>query len=177
MTDEPQDDGNDPAPTREEPQSSDTVEGVPVKSLQNTVTAFLDRVRQLLTSEPARLIGYGSAIVIYLVANFLASKGIIDVKLSFEDSIVTALAAMSVLVGIVEAIRRAVYSPATYIEDLADEAKNAHEAAHREIELQNWFTETSNAIRDQLKADMGKAVEATKAARTRSATIAKDKLN
>jgi hypothetical protein len=169
MTDEPQDEQSDPAPAGE-PQSSDTVEGVPVK---NTVTAFLDKVKKLLTSEPARLIGYGSAIVIYLVANFLASKGIIDVKLSFEDSIVTALAAMSVLVGIVEAIRRAVYSPLTYIEDLADEAKNAHEAAHREIEFQDWFTETSNAIKEQLKADM-EAIEATRAL---PPMIAKDQLN
>lgn len=115
------------------------MKGASVKQLQATALRILDTIRALLTREPARLIGYGSAGVIYLAARFLADKGYLDVPMTFDQSLTAALAAMTTLVIIVESIRRFVYSPQTYIEDLADESAAAHEAAHLEEEFKAWL--------------------------------------
>ena len=130
-----------------------------MKTLRSTISAILDKVSSLLQSEPARLIGYGSAVVIYFAANYLASKGIgVFVPMTVEESITASVAGLAILVGIVESIRRFVYSPLTYIEDLADETKAAHEQAHAEEE----FNRT-------LRAMVAQAEEAAKPKRTRVA--------
>jgi hypothetical protein len=112
------------------------LKGVTVKSLQNGLKALLDKIDQLLTTEPARMIGYGAAIVIYLAARVMADRGYLQLPLTFDQSLTAALAAMSTVIIIVESIRRFVYSPMTYIEDLSDEAQAAHEAAHIEEAVQ-----------------------------------------
>lgn len=71
--------------------------------------ALLDKVEGVLSGEPARAIGYGAAVVIYLVAK--ASGKIADQ--SFDQAIISAGAGIGVVVGVIETIRRYVYSPAT----------------------------------------------------------------
>lgn len=82
------------------------------------ITGILDKARDLLRGEPARAIGYGAAAVIYLVA--LAFERIPD--MSPEDALVSATAAITVVAGVIETIRRFVYSPNTVseiVEELA----------------------------------------------------------
>lgn len=121
------------------------MKGVSVNQLRAFVSALLDKVDQLLTSEPARLIGYGAAVVVYLVARVMADRGYISVPLSFDQSIGAAFGAIATLVILVESIRRFVYSPLTFIESLSDESQAAHEAAHIEEDLQRWV----ERIRDE----------------------------
>lgn len=77
----------------------------------------VDGVRNILRGEPARAIGYGGAAVIYIVAK--ASGRIPDV--TPEEALAQAGAAILVIGGLVESIRRFVYSPFTVI-DLTSEA-------------------------------------------------------
>lgn len=111
-----------------------------MNQLRSTVSAILAKVDQLLTSEPARLIGYGAAVVVFLVVQGLGivKPGLLP-PLSFEAAIGDAFAAIATLVILVESIRRFVYSPETYIGDLADESQAAHEAAHLEEDMQKWL--------------------------------------
>lgn len=97
--------------------------------------SFLDRLNVLLTTEPARVIGYGAAVVVALVTAFMAERGTIAVALTFEQSVGAATGAIAALVIVIESIRRFAYSPMTYIEDLADGVKAAHEQAHAEEEM------------------------------------------
>lgn len=108
-------------------------------NIRKVVSAILDKADQLLTTEPARLIGYGAAVVIFLAVQGLGyvKPGLLP-PLSFEAAIGDAFAAITTLVILVESIRRFVYSPATYIEDLSDESQAAHEAAHMEEDLAKW---------------------------------------
>lgn len=69
----------------------------------------VDGARNLLTGEPVRAIGYGAAAIIYLVAR--ASGSIEDV--TPEEALVQAGAAVAIVAGVVESIRRVVYSPNT----------------------------------------------------------------
>jgi hypothetical protein len=71
--------------------------------------AVLDIARTLLTGEPARAIGYGAAVVIYLVAKVV---GVIPDQ-TFDQAVVEAVAAMAIVASVVETIRHYVYSPAT----------------------------------------------------------------
>lgn len=109
-----------------------------MKQLQSFVSAFLDKVDLLLQTEPARAIGYGAAVVVFLVAQVLSARGYLP-PMTFDQSVTLALSALATLVVLVESIRHFVYSPMTYIEDLSDESAAAHEAAHLEEELRNWF--------------------------------------
>lgn len=79
------------------------------KIVLNAIEPWLDRIRGLLTSSPARVIGYGAAVVIYLVA--LAFDRIPD--MTFEQALVNTTFAITTLVGVIEAIRHYVFSPAT----------------------------------------------------------------
>lgn len=76
----------------------------------------LDSARNLLSGEPLRAIGYGSSVVIYLVAN--ASGRFAD--LSFDEAINLSLLAVSTVVGVIETARRFVYSPNT-VSDIVEE--------------------------------------------------------
>lgn len=110
-----------------------------MNTLRNAALAVLDRVRVLLTTEPARLIGYGAAVIVTLVAQFLSSRGYVRFDgITFEASVGLVFGAISFLIVLVESIRRFVYSPQTYIEDLADEYADAftagHIDAHEELE-------------------------------------------
>jgi hypothetical protein len=78
-----------------------------MKTILNHVQVILERARYLLQDEPLRAISYGSAVVIYLVAR--ASGRITDV--SFEDAILQAGVAATVVISVVESARRYV-SPA-----------------------------------------------------------------
>lgn len=104
------------------------MKGVNVNQLRKAVSAILAKVSKLLETEPARAIGYGAAVVVYLAARVLSERGYVQFNLSFEDSIIAAAAALTLVAGVVESIRRFVYSPMTYIEDLADE-RAAYEQA------------------------------------------------
>ena len=95
-------------------------------------TAILEKARSLLLGNPARAIGYGAAVVIWLVVRLANELGVQFGELSFEASVAAAFAAITVLVTVIEGIRKFVYSPQTYIEDLADEWQAGHDAAHFE---------------------------------------------
>lgn len=62
---------------------------------------FLTRVSDALKGEPARVIGYGSAVVIYFVANFIGA--IPDV--TFESALLSGAAAIAVVASVIESIR------------------------------------------------------------------------
>ena len=68
----------------------------------------LDAAEGLLRGEPARAIGYGGAVVVYLVAK--ASGKITD--LSFAEAVGQTTAATLILITVIETIRHFV-SPAT----------------------------------------------------------------
>lgn len=96
-----------------------------IADIKAKLGVVLDKVRDLLKGEPARAIGYGGAVVVYLVAN--AFGRIPD--MSFDQAVTLAVSAVALLAGFVETIRRYVYSPNTVsaiIDDLlaadADEA-------------------------------------------------------
>lgn len=78
-----------------------------IQAAIDKIKALADSVSASLSGEPARVIGYGSAVVIYIVAK--ASGKIADV--SFDVAISQAAAAIVLVGGVVETIRRYV-SPA-----------------------------------------------------------------
>lgn len=122
-------------------------------ALRKTVLAILDKADQLLTTEPARMIGYGAAIVVYLVARLLTETHVLNLPLTFDQSLTSAVAALATVVILVESIRRFVYSPQTYIEDIADENKAGHEAAHLEEDLARWHQAVQQRIAEQKQAE------------------------
>lgn len=73
------------------------------------IKALLAQVDTLLHGEPARAIGYGAAVIIYIVAK--ASGKFPDVSL--DSALVSAGTALAAVVGVVETIRHFVYSPNT----------------------------------------------------------------
>lgn len=81
------------------------------------ITDILDKARALLSGEPARAIGYGAAAIIYFAAN--AAGAIPDV--SAETALVSATAGIATLVGVIESIRRFVYSKPT-VDSLVEDA-------------------------------------------------------
>ncbi len=70
---------------------------------------LLDKAESILKGEPARIIGYGAAVVIYLVAKV---SGSIEDQ-SPEQALVSGTAAIATIITIIESIRRLVYSPAS----------------------------------------------------------------
>lgn len=108
-------------------------------NIRKVVSAILDKADQLLTSEPARMIGYGAAVLVYLIIRLVGElkPGLVP-QVGFEEAVGMAFSALATVVILVESIRRFVYSPLTYIEDLADESQAAHEAAHLEEDLRRW---------------------------------------
>ena len=76
-------------------------------------------VEALLTKSPARAIGYGAAVVVYLVAN--AFGRIPD--MTIDQAVYTATVVIGILVAVIEAIRHYVYSPAT-VEDILTELES-----------------------------------------------------
>jgi hypothetical protein len=67
-----------------------------------TPTDILNTARDVLSGEPARAIGYGAAVIVYLVAR--ASGSIEDVPL--EDAIVLTAGYVATVAGVIESIRR-----------------------------------------------------------------------
>ncbi len=74
-----------------------------------TSNELLDKAEFILKGEPARIIGYGAAVVIYLVAKV---SGTIEDQ-SPEQALVSGTAAIATIITIIESIRRLVYSPAS----------------------------------------------------------------
>lgn len=139
------------------------MKGAPVKTLRSTVSAILDKVAALLQSEPARVIGYGAAVVVYLVVAGLNAMGITKLGsgLSFDAAIAITVSSLTFVGLVVEAIRKFVYSPLTYIEDLADENKAGHQAAHMEESLNQII---SSAIAEAQPKTKQVAIGSVKAA-------------
>ena len=129
-----------------------------MNQLRAFVFALLDKVDVLLTTEPARAIGYGAAVIVFLVVQVLSSRGVLP-AMTFDQSVTLAFSAIASTVIIVESIRRFVYSPMTYIEDIADEAAAAHEAAHIEEEMAAWVA----AVQARRAADSQQRVAAEQA--------------
>ena len=73
------------------------------------IKALLAKVEGLLQGEPLRAIGYGSAVIVYFVASISGRFG----DLSFADSLTLTVTSGSTVIGIVEAARRYVFSPAS----------------------------------------------------------------
>lgn len=74
-----------------------------------TPSSILDAARNLLAGEPLRAIGYGAAVIVYLVTN--ASGRFAD--LTFDEAFSAATVAITTVIGIVETARRFVYSKPT----------------------------------------------------------------
>lgn len=71
------------------------------------MNALLVRVEALLQGEPARAIGYGAAVVVYVVA-LATGKAV-----TFDQAVGLAVAAIALIVPVVEFVRHYVFSPAT----------------------------------------------------------------
>ena len=109
---------------------------------RSVITRILDKVHELLLGEPARLIGYGAAVVVVLVAQALSYMGYARFDdIDFDKALPLVGAVILLLITVIESIRRFVYSPLTYIEDLADEWQAGHEEAHLEERMNNLFRE------------------------------------
>lgn len=67
-----------------------------------TPTDILDKARALLAGEPARAIGYGAGVIVYLVAR--ASGSIDDIPL--DDALVLTAGYVVTVAGVIESIRR-----------------------------------------------------------------------
>ena len=116
------------------------MKGVSVTKLRELLATVLAKADALLTSEPARMIGYGAAVVVFFTVKLLSDRGYIWTgPLTFEQSVGYAFAALAVTVSVIESIRRFVYSPQTFIEQLADEWANGHDEAHLEEMLHAHF--------------------------------------
>lgn len=85
-------------------------------TIKDAIVDFLGKADVLLRGSPARAIGYGAAVIIWLVAN--AFDVFPDMK--FEDAVSAALVSISLLVTVIESIRYFVYAPAN-VEKLLDE--------------------------------------------------------
>ena len=87
------------------------------------ITSILDKVRNALNGEPVRFIAYGSAIVVVAVVAVANAAGItrFGSDLSLGDALIGSTAAIATLSGLVEAVRRAVYSPNS-VNDLVNDA-------------------------------------------------------
>lgn len=72
-------------------------------------TALLDKADSALHGEPARIIGYGAAITIYLVAKL---SGHIEDQ-SPDQALISATAGIAAVVSVIETIRKFVYSKPT----------------------------------------------------------------
>lgn len=97
----------------------------------DTIRKLLDKVDELLTTEPARMIAYGAAVVVFLVVQIIGHfrPGLLP-AVSFDEAVGLTISAVAALVVLVESIRRAVYSPQTFIEELADQAMRSYQAGH-----------------------------------------------
>lgn len=73
------------------------------------IRKLLDLASGLLQGEPARAIGYGAAVVVYFVAR--ASGQLDDIPL--DQALILTAGYVATIAGVVESIRRVVYSPAT----------------------------------------------------------------
>lgn len=87
-----------------------------IADIKAKLGAVLDKVRDLLKGEPARAIGYGGAVVVYLVA---AAFGRIP-DVTFDQAVTMAVTALAIVASFVETIRRYVYSPNTVSEIIED---------------------------------------------------------
>lgn len=86
-----------------------------------TPSDLLDKADAALKGEPARFIGYGSALVIVGVvaaANALGYTRIAPIDL--PTALAAATAAILTVTGVIESIRKFVYSPAT-VQAIIDE--------------------------------------------------------
>lgn len=81
----------------------------------NDVEGALDVVEHALLGEPARFIGYGAAVVIVLVVALANQLGF--TRFGANIDLVTALGlaggAIAAIVGVIESIRKFVFSPNT----------------------------------------------------------------
>lgn len=66
-----------------------------------TISTILDKAKSLLSGEPARAIGYGSAAIVYFAA--LAFDAIPD--MTPEAALTAAVAAVATIGGVIETIR------------------------------------------------------------------------
>lgn len=69
-----------------------------------TITDILNKARDVLSGEPARAIGYGAAVIVYLVAR--ASGSIEDIPL--DEAIVLTAGYVATVAAVIESIRRLV---------------------------------------------------------------------
>lgn len=69
---------------------------------------ILDSIQSLLVGEPARVIGYGAAVVIYIVA-----KATVLPDQTLDQSLALAAGILVSIGSIIEPIRHFVYSPAS----------------------------------------------------------------
>jgi hypothetical protein len=107
-----------------------------VDNIRKAVTAILDKADSLLTTEPARMIGYGAAVVVFLAAQVISyvKPGLLP-PVKFEDALGESAAAVTLLVLLVEAIRSFVYSPATFLasaHEMMDSIVDAYDQGHIE---------------------------------------------
>ncbi len=108
-----------------------------MNKLRAMALVILDKMNVLLTTNPARSIGYGAAVVLWLVVAGLNQAGVtrFGTDLTFEQMLAMAFGILGTLTIVIEGIRRFVFAPMTFIEELSDEAMAAHESAHVEDDM------------------------------------------
>lgn len=78
--------------------------------MKDKIKALLDKAVALLADrEPARAIGYGAAVIAY----FVARQAVSIPDISFEDAVILTAAYVGVVGGVIETIRKIVWSPNT----------------------------------------------------------------
>lgn len=84
-------------------------------TISERIAALLDQARVLLQGEPARLIGYGAAVVVVLVVAIANALGFTRFGANIDLGTALGLTTLAIgsLVGLIETIRRYVYSPNT----------------------------------------------------------------
>lgn len=119
----------------------------------DAIRKVLDKIDALLTTEPARMIGYGAAVIVFLVVQAVGiiRPGLLP-QVSFDTAVSDAFAAIALLVLVVESIRRFVYAPQTYIEDLADEYEAGHGEGHLHAGLDALYSQATQPQVQQVPA-------------------------
>ena len=118
----------------------------------DAIRKVLDKIDALLTTEPARMIGYGAAVIVFLVVEGIGyiRPGLLP-QVSFDTALSLAFAAIAFLVVVVENIRRFVYAPQTYIEDLADEYEAGHDSGHQDGHMHERLDAALQAAQPQVQ--------------------------
>jgi hypothetical protein len=132
-----------------------------INALVLKVRGFLARLGDALSGEPARVIGYGAALIVYFIANM--SGRIPDV--SFDEAVIRTTAALAIVSAVIESIRKVTYSK-NAVGQIIDETYRHH------TDYQEWLAGEFIALQQKYDAQVAE-LEALKAAKAASDAASK----